>query len=384
MRILFNSNAPWSVSGYGQQMAEIGPNIRDMGHEVAQVCFYGLEGNTIVLDGITMFPRLLSVWGEDSVIEHSKVFHPDITITLQDIWTTNPEALKQFVRFIPIIPVDHEPLTKTTEERARSAWRIIAMSKFGQKMLADKGLHSTYIPHSINTNIFRPIELVEKAKVRARLGIPNDIFLFGMVAANKENPPRKSFQEVLDAFNEFQKVHPKSGMYFHVNVIQPGGFPITEYARFLGIGSKIWYTPLAEMQTAFDNSKMSILYNILDCYLMPSRNEGFGIPSIEAQACGIPVIVNDFSAQPELVKEGVTGEICKVAYRQYTPLGSYVGIPDYRDLLDKMLKIHETYTPKNKKAATKHIRATYSNNVVFPRHWKPFLDKVSEEIKKPF
>ena len=114
LRILFNSNSPFSMSGYGQQMSEIAPNLRDMGHEIGQVCFYGLEGGTIVLDGITMFPRLISVWGEDSVIEHSKIFHPDITITLQDIWTTNPEALKRFTRFIPIIPVDHEPLTRST------------------------------------------------------------------------------------------------------------------------------------------------------------------------------------------------------------------------------------------------------------------------------
>jgi glycosyltransferase involved in cell wall biosynthesis len=385
VRILFNSNAPFSSSGYGQQMAELLPMLRDAGHTIGIVCFYGLEGNMIELDGIKMFPRLQSVWGEDAVLMHSQTFHPDITISLQDIWTMRPDDLKEFKKWIPIIPVDHDPISPMTGERAKLAWRIIAMSKFGQAELAKKGIHSTYIPHSIDTDNFKPIITQDKKKLRVKLGIPPEHYIFGMVAANKENPPRKSFQEAMDAFYRFQKeVEPNSGMYFHVDVRQPGGFPIVDYAKFLGIGGKIWYTPIQEMRSIFDKAKMNLLYNIFDCFLLPSRCEGFGIPSIEAQACGVPVIVNNFTAQPELVIPGKTGEVCKVQHKIFSPMLAYIAVPDVDDIFDKMTKIYKTYGDKNKKAARKHIQDNYSNVVVLEKHWKPFLSKVEKEIQKPF
>lgn len=50
-----------------------------------------------------------------------------------------------------------------------------------------------------------------------------------------------------------------------------------------------------------DNETLVSLYNAADIFVMPSLYEGFGIPPLEAMACGTPVICSDTSSLPEVV-----------------------------------------------------------------------------------
>jgi hypothetical protein len=101
LRILFNSNAPFAPSGYGQQMADLLPLLKEY-IDVAIVCFFGLEGGTIEWNGIKCYPKIADQWGSDAMVEHAKDFKPDCVISLQDIWTLNPEMLKLVKNWIPI------------------------------------------------------------------------------------------------------------------------------------------------------------------------------------------------------------------------------------------------------------------------------------------
>jgi glycosyltransferase involved in cell wall biosynthesis len=47
-----------------------------------------------------------------------------------------------------------------------------------------------------------------------------------------------------------------------------------------------------------------MMYNLADCYLYPSLYEGFGLPILEAQACGCPVITSTVSSCPEVAGAG--------------------------------------------------------------------------------
>jgi glycosyltransferase involved in cell wall biosynthesis len=46
------------------------------------------------------------------------------------------------------------------------------------------------------------------------------------------------------------------------------------------------------------------MYSLADCYLYPSLYEGFGLPILEAQACGCPVITSNASSCPEVAGDG--------------------------------------------------------------------------------
>lgn len=376
---MINSNAIWSPSGYSNQINQFVPLMVKEGYEVGCVDFYGLVGGSFELKGITHFPKISSEWGEDAMVEHGKVFKPDVMFTLQDIWTLNPNYLHQFTRFIPIIPIDHEPTPPAILTRLKMAYRIVSISEFGHRQLKEEGLHSTYIPHTVDTDIFKPMSNKE---TRKSLAIPDDKFVFGMVAANKDNPPRKSFQEVLDAFKRFQEVHPNSMIYFHTLLRQQGGFDIEDYARYLGIGDKVSYTQPYDMLFRMKPDNMAQLYNVFDCLLAPSTNEGFGIPQIEAMASGVPVISTDFTAMRDIVIDGVTGYKTKVAYKRYTQLGGYIGIPDTEDLLQNMEKVFTADRVKMGRDAREHVLKNYDLKSVWETKWKPFLETLEKEVYK--
>jgi glycosyltransferase involved in cell wall biosynthesis len=68
-----------------------------------------------------------------------------------------------------------------------------------------------------------------------------------------------------------------------------------EYARALG-DAVVWtgYVPDAELP---------MLYNAAEMFCYPSLFEGFGLPVLEAMACGVPVITSNVTALPEVVGE---------------------------------------------------------------------------------
>ena len=53
-------------------------------------------------------------------------------------------------------------------------------------------------------------------------------------------------------------------------------------------------------------------YNRADIFLFPSRLEGFGLPVVEAMACGKPVVTTRASSLPELVDDGKGGFLCEL------------------------------------------------------------------------
>lgn len=380
LRILWQSNALWATSGYSNQTAEIVPLIANEGYSVALSNFYGQQGGKFVLSGlenVIQYPVINHTYGSDALLMHGKDFQADVHMTLQDIWSLNPQDLQQMQRFIPWVPIDQDPIPQQTLEILRFAYRVIAMSRFGQKQMEDAGIASTYIPHSVNTEIFKPMN---KLEMRAKRNIPPDAFLVGMVAANKENPPRKSFQEVMDAFKEFLKREPKALLYIHTYANFPGGFPVLEYAKFIGISDRVAIPDPYSINFNTSKHDMAEVYNTFDVLAGPSISEGFQIPVIEAQACGIPVIVNDFCAPPELIRNHITGYKTKVAYKRFSPALSYYGIPDVEDIYNGLVWSQTTRNKNSQARCVDWIKNNYSTEYVFNKMWKPFLDKLEMEI----
>lgn len=383
LRVMVNTNAPFCPSGYGQQARMFMPKMVKEGYPTACIAFYGLEGGILNLDGMWMYPKIGSQWGEDAMLYHSNHFKADVIFTLQDIWTLDPNALRQLAkegkRWIPILPVDHEPIPPAILDRCRMAYRVVSYSPFGHEELLRHGYHSTYIPHTVDMNAYQKRD---RSEARKRLGIAEDVFLFGMVAANKDNPPRKSFQEVMDSFKLFHDKHPKSALYLHTFTRQAGGFPIDDYAKVLGIQDVVYHGDFYDMMFNIQPEDMSYIYSCFDCLLAPSQNEGFGVPIVEALACEVPVITTDFTAMRHLVEDGVTGYKIKVAYKRFTPLLSYVAIPDVADLYEKMEKIYTDDRVKMGKAGRKFVEENFELEMVWQNHWIPFLRALEKEIYK--
>lgn len=378
---MWSSNAPWSFSGYGVFTRDILKRMYKDGWPVAGSFFYGLEGNPIEWNGITCYAKMNDPWGGDALYNHSLDFKANIAFSMQDIQLLDLNflgALKQKnIPYIPYLPIDHEPVSDAILQRLNLAYKIITFSKYGQKTLEDKGYSSKLIVEGIDTNIFKPMD---KTEMRKKYNIPQDMFLFLMVAANKENPPRKGFQEVLESFSQFQQKHPNSGIYFHTQQLSPTGFPIQQYVAHLGLKNIFFYDQyLATWKSGSEEVAEQI--NMSDVVLQPSQTEGFGMLSIEAQACGKPIIVQRCTSMPELVIEGKTGWICETQKKWWRG-GGYVFMANPVSLYEKMEEVFAKLSGKNTidKDARKNVLDNYDIDKLYEKEWKPLLESLQEDI----
>ena len=389
LRVAWSSNWEYSPSGYGMQTADIKQYFLKSGWDGSNFALFNMHGQSsgkmVDNQGITQYPLMNHGAGSDAMMWHARDFKPDVVFGLFDLWIQNPQDLAQIpARFIPWVPIDYDPVPKAILSNLRFANRVISMSKFGQKQLADSGFASTFIPHGVNTSIFKPLTPQEKMNIKqmmyAPVGANPQTFIWGMVAANKEFiNPRKSFQQVMDAFKMFLQKKPNSRLYVHTDPDFPGGFFIKQYADFLGITPYLVYPDPYMLKFNTSKEKVNSILNSFDVLLAPSSTEGFGIPIIEAQAAGVPVITHDWTAMSELVEDGYNGYKVKTLNKVFYPVGSYIAFPDPIDLYDKMLHITNMKLDVLGEAGRKFVLKNYDWDVLWKEKWLPFLDKLEEE-----
>ncbi len=326
------SNAPWAPTGYGSQTGLFARHLKDH-YDLAISSFYGLEGAPIIWeDGIPVFPGLGGQFGDEFLVQHAKHFfggnpRDGLVVTLMDVWVLNPRYMEQ-VNSAAWVPVDHQPAPPKVAGYFLETGAVpIAMSRFGERMLGR--LDPLYCPHAVNTDVLAPMD---REKAREAVGFPKDGFLVGMVAANKGRPSRKCFSQAFQAFKQFAQAHEDAHLYLHttVNANMGGGEDIPALLEQLDIPEdRVMVTD--QYRVMFDPAgqrSMAKAYNAMDVLLNPAMGEGFGVPVLEAQACGVPGIVTDFSAMPEVCGSGWHVE-CEP---WWTGLNSWQATPKVSDI----------------------------------------------------
>lgn len=374
MKILWHSNAPWAATGYGVQTRLFTPRIRDLGYDVAISAFYGLEGASINWSGMKVYPRAFHPYGMDVLASHAKDHKADVVISLVDAWVMDPERMG--ARWAPWFPVDHDPMPEAVADTVRHAFQPIVYARHAEDAAVQAGLNVAYVPHGVDTSVYSP---TPQAEARKRFGLPEDAFVVGMVAANKGKPSRKALPTQLEAFGRFHADHPDAILYLHTHlmpdmdglnlpaVMQACGVPedavrvCDQYRNIMGYADEV----------------MASLYSSMDVLLSATMGEGFGVPIIEAQACGTPVIVGGWTAMPELVGQGwvVTDH-----ERVLTPMNAY----QYQPTLDGVLEgLEAAYAVRDDQKVRDDARAfamRYDVDEVTKTYWAPVLADMAERI----
>ena len=222
---------------------------------------------------------------------------------------------------------------------SRTLPRIIAVSKSAKKDIGrDFNIPAhkfSIVPNGINTDLFYPIDDIEREKNR-------------IIVTNSADTPLKGLFFLFQALAELNKFQDVS-----VTVV---GEPkkdgdLVKLIRRLGIGHCIHFTG------RISNGEFVRQYARATAAVIPSVYEGFGLPVGEAMACGVPVISTTGGALPEVV--GDAGILVK-------PADSRALAGAIRDLLNNPLRakelgmagyrrVHKHFTWK--KAAEKTVSA---------------------------
>ncbi len=141
---------------------------------------------------------------------------------------------------------------------------------------------------------FRPIKSKKILQnVKKKWKLPEDFLLYV-----GDLNPNKNVEGLLQAFAVFLKDYPN----FTLVLIGRGFFipsarldEIKKLIRFLDINDKIRFIDQMEIH------ELATVYNLAKVYLQPSLSEGFGLPVLEAMACGCPVVVAKRGSLVEVV-----------------------------------------------------------------------------------
>lgn len=376
MKIILHTGSPWSPTGYGQQCALLAPRLRDAGHDVAISATWGLNGASLKWDGITVYPSDDN-WGNLRLADYAKLHGADLVLTLLDVWVLKNPRLKE----LPLacwVPVDHQPVpAAVTAFFKEFGARPIAMSRFGEQELRNVGLDPLYVPHGVDTNVFQP---QDRKAAKEMFGFTDDQFVIGMVANNAgHTPSRKAFPQAILAFSEFRRKHEDAVLYLHTELSgrrtpQNFGVNIPDLCERYGVPVEaVRYTDPVSMDVGLPIEILASLYSAMDVLLNPSYGEGFGIPIVEAQACGAPVIVTNWTAMPELCGAGwlVGGEPWDDVDHRSFFMCPYVG--------DIIAALEEAYVARGDmelRAKAREFALQYDADRVFAEHWVPALEQL--------
>jgi glycosyltransferase involved in cell wall biosynthesis len=381
MKINWMSNSPWVASGYGCQTRIFVPRIIKLGYEMVITSLWGLEGGVLNWNGIPVYPKGIGQWSNDVAAAHTVSAKAQILLTLFDSWPLQPENLQQFgVRWIPWFPIDMDPVPPPIVRNVTKAFDRIVFSKFALKEMERVELACHYVPHGIETDVFRPLDMAESRKA---IGWPQDKFIIGMVAANKGQPARKALAEHLMAFAKLCAKHDDVLLYLHTSAGthgEYGGINLPEMAEQLGITKSVVYCDQYNYHLGFPDQYMVSAYNSMDVHALCSMGEGFGIPIVEAQACGCPVIVGDWTATGELCFSGWKMDKKDTA-RIYTQLGSYQFIPDVNVLYELMETAYRFKGNNDYRKRARDGALAFDADKVTEKYWKPVLKKIEESIE---
>ena len=310
------SNSPGQATGYGQQTGYLVDRLKRDGADVAALSNYGLEGSLSIYKTpygeIPHYPRGLDVYSNDVGPMHHAHFkaqhpnQPDALIGLYDCWVIKGEAWDK-INIGWWTPFDHAGITPGVKAfLTKPNVTPIAMAQNGVRLMEAAGIECEYVPHAIDTKIFKPTSKIQGQDVRDYMGL-TDEFVVGMNAANKASGliHRKAFSENLLAFSIFRQRHTDAVLYLHTDPLgSAGGWNLLKLLQAFGIPKEaVMFPPMVDYKYGMPQQDLAALYSAMDVLLAPSFGEGFGIPTIEAQACGTRVIGSNWGATPDLVAE---------------------------------------------------------------------------------
>lgn len=255
------------------------------------------------------YPDVSKVTGVNRIVEYfaypfivkKKVIKDNVKhVTRQDLafLLDLVDLKKTIVTCHDIIPIAYyhtrNPIWKFNAKGLKKAEKIITVSEFSKK---DISKYIKYpeekieiIPPAVDHNLY--YQNRNKAVLKKyRIEETEKVVLY--VGAEE---PRKNIQFLINSLSKLKNRIPqvkllKVGMPNYIGVREK----LLKHIESLNLQKDVIFTGYVS------ESELAEIYNAVDLFVFPSLYEGFGMPPLEAMACGTPVITSNTSSLPEVV-----------------------------------------------------------------------------------
>jgi glycosyltransferase involved in cell wall biosynthesis len=333
MRILIYATSPLVGSGYATATRYVAKGLKDRGHDIANFAWNSHAGRIFNWDGIPIYPRANTLNGFDGLGPYCRHFNADMVLAICDPWVMSKEQWRTG-HDCPVVfwyPCQSDPASRTLLSIVNTADASLCYSKWGTEVMRAGGANSMYVPLGVDTSIYKPQCKRDARKELVDLGFDlTDRFFAVMVAANASTVPtcRKAFDQTLLAWSQYVHDHDSDAiLYLHTwPGPHQGGMDLHPLVSHLGLEDNIYFPSEEFYLLGLSDEWMARLYASADVALQATTAEGFGLPVLEAQACGTPVITTNYSSMPELTRHGVCVEPVAKLWAP-GPMDGWVAIP---------------------------------------------------------
>jgi len=385
VKILWHSVKPTIGTGYGTQTALWSRALVHEGYDVIISCVSGLFGSVEMWNGIKMLPhsnRPLN-YGMDVVVEHAKRLAVDIVWSWHDAFVMWPDEVKK-IPWAAWVPVDSDPLMSKNVKPLESCCWTVGPSLFGQRMLREAGLKNPlYVPCAFDPSVMYPSQ-ESRESIRERFGkiIKKDLkgkFLVNVVSANCSD--RKNFPAIFQAWKAFYEKHPDSLLYLHTegSGTWSDGMNLFDLMKLydINLDSILMVSQWHYTTGQLGEDYLNLMYNASDVHLNTCVGEGFGLPIMDAQACGCPTIVPDFAAAGEI------GFGIKVKKGFMWPLvpGGFQFLVDPAAVTVALEEAYDRKEDSKWRAEMTERSEPYEVSNVMEKHMVPVLKQIEGELK---
>lgn len=214
------------------------------------------------------------------------------------LFTTAPRIIVNGIEGGHMLPTNHHEsfLFRLTSRFLNGKMDIVtASSESGRQEIID----TWHIPSSSVIRIYLGVDkhyapLTDQntlVSIAAHYHLPQRYVL-----AVSRFDPHKNILGILAAYKQFSEHHPD------IHLVLVGGFHTKEYsAACEAVIARLNKTALRVQVISFvEDAHMPALYSGAEMLIYPSLHEGFGLPMVEAMACGTPVITSNVSSLPEV------------------------------------------------------------------------------------
>jgi len=217
MRLMFLGDRIWGRSAYSKVIYNLSTRLLKEGHEIAHIPMTrSLKGGPFNQNGVLVYPSGLDSFAQDVSVGHYMNFKADMLITVKEPWVFST-LHKEAINFVPMAIIDHAPVSASITSRLHTAFKVIAISRFGQNELKRNQIESTYIPHGVQTDVFRPLNEAQKMACRKMFALDLDEFVVGIIAMNRS---RKLISRQILGYKRFLDLNPdvKSHMFLWTDI----------------------------------------------------------------------------------------------------------------------------------------------------------------------
>ena len=227
--------------------------------------------------------------------------------------------------------------------------RVWVPSAWGRETLIANGISALKIdvvPEGVNAEIFAPIEITHDRYDRSQRP-----FRFLTIGKYEE---RKCYPLLLDAFGA------TFGNQSQIELMIKADFFLDHHRKREQLEHEVASRKLHNVSLVWGDWSQTALsgaYQEADAFVLPTRAEGWGLPLIEALACGIPVLTTNHSGQSEFLS-AVPEKFLEIAYSmttirdpeflRYWPgidaLGGEWAEPDFDSLCKGLLEVVQSHS----------------------------------------